>query len=271
MTLRALDLFCGAGGATRGLQLAGFHVTGVDMKRSPRYVGDSFVQADVFASGLDFRAFDFIWASPPCQANTSLRHMWNAKDTHVDRVDETRELLIAIGVPYVIENVVGAKKLRATIQLCGTMFDLRTPCGAELQRHRLFETSFMLLQPECRHGASVIGVYGGHVRDRCRTVSIAGEYIRDNSTDKRRVISVVGDHMKGDYERRRVVSITGQTPQQNVVRNRERKTYTVEDARVAMGMPWATIAELSQAIPPAYSEYIARAWLAQRIVCEAAE
>lgn len=24
---RALDLFCGAGGATKGLQMAGFHVT----------------------------------------------------------------------------------------------------------------------------------------------------------------------------------------------------------------------------------------------------
>ncbi len=30
---RALDLFCGAGGATKGLQRAGFHVTGIDIKR----------------------------------------------------------------------------------------------------------------------------------------------------------------------------------------------------------------------------------------------
>ena len=32
MKPRALDLFCCAGGATRGLQEAGFHVTGVDIK-----------------------------------------------------------------------------------------------------------------------------------------------------------------------------------------------------------------------------------------------
>ena len=37
---RLLDLFCKAGGATRGYQLAGFHVTGVDIEPQPHYVGD---------------------------------------------------------------------------------------------------------------------------------------------------------------------------------------------------------------------------------------
>src|SRR6185437_7851072 len=75
--VRALDLFCGAGGATKGLQNAGFHVTGVDLKRSPRYCGDVFIQADALT--VDPRGFDFIWASPPCQAHTSLKTMPNAK------------------------------------------------------------------------------------------------------------------------------------------------------------------------------------------------
>jgi len=64
--LRALDLFCKAGGATRGLQLAGFHVTGVDIEPQPRYVGDAFIQGD--ALEVELGGYDFIWASPPCQA-----------------------------------------------------------------------------------------------------------------------------------------------------------------------------------------------------------
>lgn len=41
-----VDLFCGAGGATKGYQRAGFKVCGVDIHPQPNYCGDEFVQAD---------------------------------------------------------------------------------------------------------------------------------------------------------------------------------------------------------------------------------
>jgi hypothetical protein len=41
-----LDLFCCAGGAAKGYQRAGFHVVGVDVVDRPNYCGDSFIQAD---------------------------------------------------------------------------------------------------------------------------------------------------------------------------------------------------------------------------------
>lgn len=41
-----LDLFCCAGGAARGYQRAGFRVMGVDIEPRPNYCGDAFLQAD---------------------------------------------------------------------------------------------------------------------------------------------------------------------------------------------------------------------------------
>lgn len=58
MTLRALDLFCGAGGASMGLHHAGYEVTGVDCVEQPGYPF-SFVLGDALEI-----------ASRPCPATT---------------------------------------------------------------------------------------------------------------------------------------------------------------------------------------------------------
>lgn len=244
MRLKALDLFCGAGGASMGLHRAGFDVTGVDIRPQPRYPF-AFHQADALAFPLE--GFDFIWASPPCQAFTALRHMPTAKE-HPNLIPETRARLIGVGASYCIENVPGAPLGDAghLIMLCGTMFGLQTADGrAELRRHRLFEASFSIaLRPACQHGMVPLD---GHVRDRCR-----------------KVLTVVG-HTPVDNTggRRRAITITGHTPQTNTVRNRVRETFTTQQAREAMDIDWMPMSALSQAIPPAYSEWIGRQVIAQ--------
>lgn len=142
-TPRALDLFCGAGGATKGLQLAGYIVHGVDINPQPRYVGDRFTQADVMQLCPGWlQQFDLIWASPPCQRYSNGARRWRSSHNHPDLIVPTRQLLQRTGRPYIIENIsTAASQLRSPIMLCGTQF------GLGVFRHRLFETSFGALAP----------------------------------------------------------------------------------------------------------------------------
>lgn len=139
---KLLDLYGGAGGAARGYQLAGFHVTGVDVAPQPHYVGDEFVQADAFEFlAHHFWRFDAIHASPPCQRYSSMsRCRPGLAEQYPDDIARLRSWLQFYEKPYVIENVVGAP-LRSPILLCGSMF------GYELYRHRLFETNFRVKEP----------------------------------------------------------------------------------------------------------------------------
>jgi DNA (cytosine-5)-methyltransferase 1 len=139
---KLLDMFCCAGGAARGYQQAGFHVTGIDINPQPRYAGDEFFQVDAMALDVDYlRQFDAIHASPPCQFYTPLR----ALHPHIERADfvaAVRAVLMVAGRPWVIENVMSAPLLKErSIVLCGGMFGLRT------YRHRRFESSFPLTAP----------------------------------------------------------------------------------------------------------------------------
>jgi hypothetical protein len=77
MTYRILDLFCGAGGCSRGYADAGFEVVGADINPQPRYPY-TFIQADAMELLQDrvfLAQFDAIHASPPCQGYSRSRHI----------------------------------------------------------------------------------------------------------------------------------------------------------------------------------------------------
>ncbi len=147
MRPRLLDLFCGAGGAAMGYHRAGFDVVGVDLKPQPRYPFE-FHQADALT--FPTAGFDAIHASPPCQGYAAGPRNTNRKlgrkYDHPLLIEPMRERLLAAGVPFVIENVVGSPLLDP-IRLCGTSF------GLPLRRHRLFEMHPFALReaPPCRH------------------------------------------------------------------------------------------------------------------------
>jgi DNA (cytosine-5)-methyltransferase 1 len=214
--MKALDLFCGAGGASMGLHRAGFDVTGVDLAPQPRYPF-AFIQADALT--VDLAGFDFIWASPPCQAYSAANNIHGRTD-HPDLVDAVRARLVASGLPYIIENVPGAP-LHEPVTLCGSMF------GLNVKRHRLFECSYLVLAPDCApgHPGNWVSIFGHTVLERSPQI---GRTAKNGPRFRRK-------HLGTDI------------------------------GRAAMGIDWMSRDELSQAIPPAYSEFLARAFLRQRV------
>jgi DNA (cytosine-5)-methyltransferase 1 len=226
--MRILDLFCCAGGAGMGYHRAGFEVVGVDIAPQPRYPF-AFIQTDVLALDQRFlRSFDAIHASPPCQGYSAMRHAPGAKGAPL-LIEQTRAMLEASGLPWIIENVEEAGwAMRDPVTLCGSMFALQSQ-GCRLQRHRLFESNVAISAPTpCNHDARpVVGVYGGHARKR--SAKAGGRGTRDIWE---------GGHKAAASE--------------------------------ALGMDWATLAEMSEAIPPAYTAHLGRQLIAHIVAIRSA-
>jgi hypothetical protein len=221
---RLLDLFCKAGGAAAGYARAGYAVTGVDHEPQPRYLRSgavAFVQADALEYLRSHgREYDAIHASPPCQCYTRACFAARARDRHPDLVGVTRAALEWAARPWVIENVPHAPLRMPAVMLCGLMFGLR------VLRHRWFESSEFLfpLPPHPSHRGRLIGRDG-----LCCVVGHGGGVSR---------------MMRAQIARLRRHGAGGQ--------------QTKADWEQAMGIDWMTRNELSQAIPPSYTEWVGR-------------
>lgn len=218
------DVFSGAGGAGYGYQQAGFRVIGIDNRPQPRYPCDGFIQMDAFdffdaVERGEYPLPDMWHASPPCQLHSAGTAMRGTRANHLDLIPPARERLKASGVPYIIENVVGAPLIHP-IMLCGTLFP-----PLRVLRHRLFETSWLVFQPGHPSHPKAVRVEG---------LSLAP---RGAPLGKRMVA------WRKTFGPEEWVSVAGHS-------------YLADHGRAAMGIPWMTRDELSQAIPPAYTRFI---------------
>ena len=157
MKPRALDLFCGAGGASTGLCQAGFEVTGIDIHSQPRYPFE-FFQSDALEASL--AGFDLVWASPPCQRYTRAQNAAKNAHNHPDLIAPVRDKLIKWGGPWIIENVVGAP-LIDPVTVCGLKL------GLKVKRHRLFESNLPIQGSGCGdHRQDYYVIFGHECRNR---------------------------------------------------------------------------------------------------------
>jgi DNA (cytosine-5)-methyltransferase 1 len=173
-----VDLYCCEGGAGMGYHRAGFEVIGVDRDPQPNYPFQ-FVQADVLELLASDR-WDFydrvvaFHASPPCQFATVYgNNAAHVRDDHPNLIPATRELLQATGLPYVIENVEGARShLINPVRVCGTGLN-----WCRVRRHRYFEANWPIEGASCNHSRYFLRFFpGSSNRPNGRTVMNVGEY-----------------------------------------------------------------------------------------------
>jgi DNA (cytosine-5)-methyltransferase 1 len=222
---RLLDLFCGAGGAAMGYHRAGFEVVGVDINPQPNYPFE-FHQAD---------ALDFLGGVISVRPDRRRTYVIHASPpcqafTAYQRTGNVGDYpdLIDATRQRLIEW--GGPWVIENV-VGAPLVNPVLICGTmfdppmEIQRHRLFETNWGLKPPEwpCRHSLNGPDRYPGG-RSVERTGTSTGLV--------RRTVEV------GSWD------------------------IPLAKQRQAMGIDWMTLPELSEAIPPAYTEAVGAQLLA---------
>ena len=221
----ALDLFCGAGGAALGLMEAGYDVIGVDLDhRHARVYPGVFVRADALQveRWLDVGQFDLVWASPPCQRWSSPAHLKPPTRPRADLIGPTRKLLHRIPAPSVIENVPAAP-IRRDLALTGPTVGL-----PKLKRLRHFELNgWCVSQPRLVMPAG--SVAAGTLVTVTKQGGIPCRRIRARRRELAPHLSPHRHHLPA------MIEAMGQAPD----------------------CGW-TMAQVGEAVPPAYAAWIAR-------------
>lgn len=225
-----LDLCCCAGGATRGYQRAGFQSVGVDIEPRPNYCGEIFEQGDALAV-LDeivqtgelvlYGRPDLIHMSWPCQAACTLTNGTNASQGW----GRDHQQLVPEG--------------RRLALATGIPFVIEQPAGhGGLIRTdlRLCMDMFPIGEPPWVQRHRDFELHGFTVEQPKHTRHRG--YVRGMRH---------GVHRDGPY-----VAAYG---------NGGGKA-TVAEMQHALGIDWTDVREeLTEAIPPAYTEFIGRAFL----------
>jgi DNA (cytosine-5)-methyltransferase 1 len=225
--MRILDLFCGAGGCAVGYHCSGFvDVVGIDIMPQPRYPY-VFIQGD---------ALDFLSLLIDCKGPEG----WYLDDFDLicasppcQRYSRTKSIHKRQDLPDLVPPTrqllmascrpwvienVPGAPLFCSALVCGLALGLR------VKRHRYFESSHPLMSTTCPTG------------HRDSYVTVAGnDFMKCTSKSW---VSVHG----------------GGAPARADARRRADKAT----ASLAMGIDWMTRDELSQAIPPAYTEFIGK-------------
>jgi hypothetical protein len=218
---RLIDLYCGVGAAARGYQRAGFHVVCVDIVPQPNCCGDEFIQADaldVLGDLAFMRTFVVAHTSPPCQQRCTL-----TQGTNQSR-------------GWGREHVQLVPDTRKALDATGLPYVIEQPTG----HGGLIRTDLRLCMDMFRSGPPPWV-------QRHRDFELSGFTVPQplHPRHEGRVRGMRhGKVFDGPY-----VAAYGSGGGK----------ATDDEMRHAMGIPWARErTELTEAIPPAYTEYIGK-------------
>jgi DNA (cytosine-5)-methyltransferase 1 len=224
MTRRLLDLFCGAGGCAKGYQRAGFFVVGVDNRPQPHYCGDGFVLADALEAMRVLLAGGYI--------TDSMGRKWYLKDFDAIHASPPCQ-------GYCRIRGMGKGAGRNTPMLVGEVRELLLRTGLEYVIENVpgapLKTTIVLCG----------SMFGLPLR-RHRLFETNFMVMSKECRHQPNAIAVYGDHPEDAFIHRRSKSTPGCT----------KRAASIDIARKAMGIDWMDWKEITQSIPPAYTEFI---------------